>query len=431
MLSKHTHLSRKSLALLFSLIMICSVASSAITYVIAQGTPSTFTISQGVYPGSSTITIFPDSGNYYIKNSYGAISYQTANFTYAMEQAITDLGADGGGIYLSKGTYTLTSGDRILIWGKSNIHIYGDGPDTAITQSAGLNTVHFFQIHNSTNIIISNLRIDGAKTTQTGGTSAVAIGGSSANCKVTDCYINNMYNFGVQIYDSATYNWVTGNQISACTNNGISVGYSTRTAGFNTISQNNIYHVAFGVALYFADHNTVSGNQIQNNPAVAFNEGINLDSSSFNTVSGNQIVGTGDVGIAIHNQYGLGYSWYNTVSDNTIKAAKFHGIHLINYTALGSIENNIVSGNQIVDCNVAAGAYDGIKLESVRANNIINNMIIDDRGGSALMQWGIQEIGDYNLISGARCVGNTIGGIKTLGTNTKTVISWNASVWIP
>ena len=303
---------RKVIAAILVLILLCSGVSVFIGYQIAQGQTTNLTpniITGGQNSGAPTYTVFPDGGYYYYKDHSGAISSPSANFTGIMSSVIDLLGPDGGSIFLPKGTYTYTSGDRIYIWGKTNIKIYGEGAGTALTQSAGLNIVHFFQIHNSNNIEITNLRIDGNKASESGGTSAIAIGGTSSNCKVDNCYINSMYNFGVEIYDSATYNWITNNQVSACTNNGISIGYSTDTAGFNTVSENNIYYVAFGVALYLADHNAITDNQIQNNPSVPYNEGINLDSSSFNTISGNHITGTGDVGISIHNEYAHGNSW--------------------------------------------------------------------------------------------------------------------------
>ena len=77
MLSKHTHLSRKTLGIFFTLILVCSLASSVITYefVRAQGGGLTAqTISGGPYAGAPSYTIFEDGGTYYAKNAYGAIS---------------------------------------------------------------------------------------------------------------------------------------------------------------------------------------------------------------------------------------------------------------------------------------------------------------------------------------------------------------------
>ena len=46
--------------------------------------------------------------------------------------------------------------------------------------------------------------------------------------------------------------------------------------------------------------------------------------------------------------------------------------------------------------------------------------------------WGISEEGtsDYNTFLGDSCFSNGIGGIKTIGANTKVNCCWNGTDWI-
>jgi parallel beta-helix repeat protein len=448
MLSKHlalSHKDRKLFALVLSIILITSIATGLIAYNIgvkAQSTnPTMQTITSGPYAGAPTITMFVDSGIYYAKDSHGALltSVTSTNFTYTIQHAIYIIDPTlGGELHLTQGTYTITSGDRVYVWGINNFRISGEGAGTVITQGNAVNVVHFFQVHNCFNFQLTNIKIDGNKAQQTGGTSAIAIGGTSSNCRVENCYFNNMHNFAVQVYDTSTYNWIVNNQISNCLNIAIAVYYDSVTSGFNTITGNHIYYTSFGVGLQRADHNSISDNQIQNDINADYNEGINLDGSSYNTITHNQITGTGDVGISIHGGTpATGSSWFNTISGNTISFCAFHGIHLV---ASGSgtmmyntiTDNKVFNNNQNTTKNVGIVQAGGIYLQgaNVQHNTVTNNECVDTEGGSAKQQWGIYEDGaDNNTYIGNTAIANTLGQIHTVA-NSKVNLCWNGSSWI-
>jgi hypothetical protein len=56
--------------------------------VIGQSGSDTFTISSGIYPGSSSYTVYVEDGVYYAKNAYGAVSYSNADASYVLQSAL-------------------------------------------------------------------------------------------------------------------------------------------------------------------------------------------------------------------------------------------------------------------------------------------------------------------------------------------------------
>lgn len=101
---------------------------------------TTYTISQGVYPGAPSYTIWRDGSTYYAKNDMGAIDYSGTNFTVLWDNVINGLptvnvalplsgyptiSAPYGSIYIKAGQYAFSP--KLIIPLGSRIKIYGDG----------------------------------------------------------------------------------------------------------------------------------------------------------------------------------------------------------------------------------------------------------------------------------------------------------------
>ena len=101
---------RKLILAIISIVLICSIASSSVVYVMAQGGGSTpITISSGPYPGAPTYTIFIDGGIYYAKNAYGAMIYSGTNAEVILSDASNAIGAIGGSLTVMAGLYQMTT----------------------------------------------------------------------------------------------------------------------------------------------------------------------------------------------------------------------------------------------------------------------------------------------------------------------------------
>jgi parallel beta-helix repeat protein len=421
-------------------IIICLIAVLISTTIVYALDSQPFTINMGVYPGAPSFTVWEQDGDYYAKNSFGVMVDSGTNFVTVVESARDAIALDDqpGWIHLSKGTFTIPVGeDRLLFWELDNLKIDGEGPATIITQADGADVTHFIDIYHSQNVEICNLHIDGNSAAQTGGTSGIHAGVSGnicTNINIHDCIVEDQYNFGIYL-DNAVFSSVTNNFIGDCDNSGIEVGFSAATSGFNVISHNHIYHVAFGIGLYLANHNTISDNLINNDAAVLMNEGINLESSSNNVIDGNHIVTTGDGGIILHTQDEEGATWLNVVSNNVIENTKYSGIGLT-ASGAGTTYYNQVIGNTVVNCNQGdAAGYGGIDIYAVSNevynNNLVGNTVVDSQGGSATMYYGIHEHnGDYNLLTDNRCVGAITAQILTTGANTECHSCFNGTSWI-
>lgn len=110
-------------------------------YVQAQSGSGTFTISQGMYPGAPSYTIFREGSTYYAKNDYGVIDYYGTNCSEVIDNVINSglpeqiiqlpmagqptISAPCGSIYFPTGEYIISK--RIQIPLGSRIKIEGDG----------------------------------------------------------------------------------------------------------------------------------------------------------------------------------------------------------------------------------------------------------------------------------------------------------------
>ena len=134
----------------------------------------------------------------------------------------------GGVVFIKEGTFTFD--DAVTISAKNSVYFKGSGAGTIITQSNASDNTHFFNWLNCTYGGISDVYMNGNGGTQTGGTSAVCINGTSNKIRVNNCYIAEMYDQGILIGGTASHNYIIGNWLNDCDNNGISpVSYTHLT----------------------------------------------------------------------------------------------------------------------------------------------------------------------------------------------------------
>lgn len=155
---------------------------------------------------------------------------------------------------------------------------------------------------------------------------------------------------------------------------------------------------AYGIYIYDANDNTISGNTCANNTD-GIVLGINTIGSFSNTVSKNEICGNTHEGILIQ------ASGNNTIYGNSIHGNGRYGIYAITTPVLNWIESNDIEGN----------ANSGIRLEPANMTLIKDNKIV----GNGV--WGIIVVGatsGNNTIWSNDMGWNASGDISNAGTLT-------------
>ena len=127
---------------------------------------------------------------------------------------------------------------------------------------------------------------------------------SVANVTIRNANIRN-FQYGIYL-ESASYNFIHGNNISANSYDGIEIYFSSDN---NEIAGNNIETSEwFGIGIYYSNNNTIKGNKIINN-----NDGIWLYDASDNTISMNDISANSEYGIELY------YASNNRIFHNNFK----------------------------------------------------------------------------------------------------------------
>ena len=144
--------------------------------------------------------------------------------------------------------------------------------------------------------------------------------------------------YGIMLYRALNNN-VTGN-----TANSNDKGIYLHTSSNNTITNNTANsNEIYGIYLYhYSDNNTVIGNTANSNS----DSGILLDSSSNNNLTNNAANNNTQIGIYLNDADN------NTFTSNTVKFNKQHGF----YTASSSTDN-IINTNTFCSNNQSGGAY--------------------------------------------------------------------------
>jgi len=112
-----------------------------------------------------------------------------------------------------------------------------------------------------------------------------------ANVTIRNANIRN-FQYGIYL-ESASYNFIHGNNISTNSYDGIEIYFSSDN---NEIADNNIETSEwFGIGIYYSNNNTITGNKITNN-----NDGIWLYDALDNTISANDISANSEHGIELY-----------------------------------------------------------------------------------------------------------------------------------
>ena len=170
-----------------------------------------------------------------------------------------------------------------------------------------------------------------------------------------------------------------------------------------TVKNVKIRNFDYGVYLYYATNNVISGNDLKNNYC-----GIWLDYSSKNTITSNTVTDSEGNGV------GLKYSSNNTISENKIMYHKGYGIYLglSNNTALfeNHLKNNTVgiylysSYNNIVYTNYIENNGNGISFLLSSKNTIYRNNLANNSVGIGIDSSSDNTIYNNNFVNNAQQV---------------------------
>jgi parallel beta-helix repeat protein len=380
-----------------------------------------------------------------------------------INEAISNLPASGGIVFLKKGTYTISAAISIL---KSNVVLEGEGAATIIKMANNANLDYMVAIGDGgitsyQNCAIRKIQFDANKANQTAGTGTgpIIYGASSyknsrhiiENCWVHDsrsdavrllgaedsivkgCIIWNAGGSAIGVFTSSQYNTIHGN---VCFSNGY--GIYDNNGNYNTVSGNIFRNNGYGVYLTGAWRYTISGNvfftqtnydvyligaqrcTVTGNHFYGSNRAILIGNSSsitqYNAVVGNTIAWTTNPAISLY--YGTGTTVRNLISGNAIYGSGTEGIYVY-----GSSQNVITDNVIDYASRNANNTYNSIFLTDTGSvystyNIVANNNCQASQANKAL--YHIRENGasnDYNLVIGNICKDAVTGQISLQGTN--------------
>lgn len=287
----------------------------------------------------------------------------TGDFT-DIQDAVDDLPAGGGVVYIKEGTYTITSA---VVIANSNTAIIGAGHSTKIINNTSLSTI--FSASAKTHLHFEKLYLySSAKANN-------VIGILSTGCdytRIVDCWFENLVS---SIYDGSSTNVIIANNFFT----GCSITISV-AGDYITIISNQLGNCDYGISGGPGDYLIISNNIIHD----MANEGIYLNGA-------NQCV----------------------ITNNIIRENVKHGIHLSNVDN-STIDNNICWWN---DSN-GTSSYDGIFVENGSDRNVFcaNSCAGNDRYQINLSN---ANCDDNTIVSNLIGATGMVGGINDLGTRTE------------
>ncbi len=357
----------------------------------------------------------------------------------SIQDAVDDLPATGGVVYIPAGTHTIT--DRISL--PVNTCLKGAGEEKTIIYLDDNSTLTSFSgnygiiVTNQDNCAVSDLTLNGNKTNQTQTTQhgifaisadyfrvnnvkvigTVKRGIYFSSCdwgKINHCYIRSTGERGI-VLEGSNYNLISDNHIYNAGEHGLSLGVDSN---HNIVDANIIATSAYfsiGVA-DASDFNIISNNSLVG----GHDEGVQITSSRFNRVV-NNVISTvyDDFGISVEarSAYGATFCDFTYIAGNTINGTYSQGIALLGTRWC------TVTGNHIYDtCTGGTDPNGAIFLDSTTSGNIItSNTVIDDRA-TKIHKYGIRENtgGNKNIITGNYVRGYLTSGVSTTGANTVT-----------
>ncbi|NTW33736.1 MAG: hypothetical protein HGB12_14140, partial [Bacteroidetes bacterium] len=335
-------------------------------------------------------------------------------------------------VYLTEGLFEIDGSISMA----SDKSLIGSGASTIIKVKDGTNgvmaIVNSNTIAGNENISVSNLRLDGNRTscsqgrgisfiTVGSGTGASAKAGANiqnlivenfgyegvkldagANSTIINNTFRNSYN-GICIFNSFN-NTITGNIAQGNTpESGIVIYLSSDNSVVSNIVQDNRSQ---GIHIYLSDNNSITGNTVKNN-----GNGIRLYSSSNNTISGNAVQTSISEGI---------YLWHasnniitsNAIFDNGKFLPSFSGMILID-----DCDHNNIQSNTLRKGNGNTHIY-GIEIKTADCDsNLVANNDLHDAG----ITRPISDIGTGTMFYGS--IDGNVGIGLTAGINSKLTVA--------
>lgn len=355
-----------------------------------------------------------------------------------INQAINDLPASGGAVYLLEGTYNISSsllaGETIpgVVLDKSNTSLIGTGEMTVLKAVSGQTGFNIVSAQSVNSLFISQLRVDGNG--QAGGDNGISFNSvtdsrmekvwventrqsgiflsASTNNIISNCNIPFSNIRGLILNLGSNNNIISGNLFLSNAGGGISLSSSTN----NIIRENQILSSGYqGIESALSSNSIISGNNIFSAGTGSGGEGIFLGSDN-SIISGNNIQNTlNGNGLVVGGSF-------NLISENHLQANGWNGINL------SGGASNLLCGNSIWDSGAASGGWDGIRVASANFNLISSNYLSDTFGwGKGINLIGSQDnylatnfITDPNPTDSDGYLGSTFDRrIEDNGTNTQ------------
>jgi len=315
-------------------------------------------------------------------SSFAPVTTTSPSGGYASLQAGVDASNLGGTVQAATGVFseTVTVNKSVAIEATSTPVVDCGGGGNGFTLGANNVTISGFEIRNCAN----------------------GISGETSNSTISDNVIHDNLNYGgyagvgILLWGDNDNNQILNNTVYNNDRQGIFVGHDTLVSSGNIVSGNIVHHngrytlpngpdpSAYGIQLWNANGNTVSGNEAYSQTGWYFAQGIYLCGSSNNTVTSNNV----------HNNelnlvsYGCGgVSANNTISGNTFAAANSVGVRV--YGGPENLSGNTITGGKI-----------GIKVTGASGMTLSGNTV------SGFSQNGLRIDGS----TGMTVTGNTIDG---------------------
>jgi len=347
-----------------------------------------------VVAASDSFTLSKQQADYVCDGTDDQVEIQTA---------IDALPSAGGKIHLSEGTFTLgaPSGDHSIAL-KSKVWLQGSGKYTTKLFLGNGVQKNAIGAVTATNIIISDLEIDGNKTNN-------VEAGLAADSKQNNIYFGNVqYSRVYNVYShDAIYHGIfnfSNGSYNSFTNNELAFNYY-RPIHAHTNVNNNYYGQN-----YIHDNGTVGGSTY-GGLFVIYN------GASDNVIEGNIIKNENSIA-GIHIAGGTATANRNTIIGNTIYISDTdtHGIVFQTGIVTNGTSNTVISGNTI------RGGRHGILFEAGTHTNVSIT-------GNYIYAW-VKGIYGVSATQNLQIIGNTIiasaeEAINFLGGTTRSIISNN------
>lgn len=302
----------------------------------AASPSQTMTITQGVYPGAPSYTVYALSGTYYAKDQNGLNEFSGTDAATVINAAVDDNKI----VFITSGSYVLTA--PISIASVNNCTISGEGKGKTILQNYGI-------IKNSAtatyNVVIKDLTID---IQDTADGNAINLELNSYNFRISNCELKNTNNLflldwgGVDNLLVENCLFYDGGLTGAIDN---AAGSQLTSTPYVTTFKNNL----------FVKSSSVGGGML----TCGASGNLLIDGNTFIDYSNNSYAA-----ISLENYYGTIFNV--TIINN--KASGYGGQAIF----VGN-DDNKNSGKAIIANNICEGiVLEGFK-EGVISNNIIAN----------------------------------------------------------